>query len=104
MSSIPGYTLESFVMWNADLIVDGDGSANTSLAIAEAVGIPTRRRCISAADFRRIIELFEPYREYVENNLLEFDEHTQSWRDYAGYAFDAIPKEVFASAEGLLNA
>lgn len=48
MSSIPGRDLEAFLMWNYDLIVAGDGSANTSLAIAEAIGNIERRRAIRA--------------------------------------------------------
>lgn len=104
MSSIPGYDLESFVAWELDLIVNGDGSANPSRQIAEALGTATQRRKeVSAAEFARTLSPFEPYRETVEWRLLDFDEENQSWRDYASSAFDFIPDEVYATARQTLT-
>lgn len=91
MSSLPGHTLEDFLMWNFDLIVDGDGHANPSLEIAEALGVPTRRRSVSAEQFGRIVAQYEQYRADAERSLENFDEETQSWRDYAGSAFEFMP-------------
>ncbi len=98
MSSIPGLTLESYIMWNHNLVVIGYLSANTSLQIAEALGINTRRVSLSKAQFDTILEIYEPYRTIVETRLEDFDEETQSWRTYAGSCFndieDAIGDEV----------
>lgn len=90
MSSIPGYFLEDYVMWNHNLIVDGDTHANRSLEIAEILGRPTNRKNITTEQFKKIIELYEPHREEIERKLMAFDED-QSWRDYAYYAFNDIP-------------
>ena len=35
MSSLPGLTLESYVLWNYDLIVESQPDANFSLALAK---------------------------------------------------------------------
>lgn len=99
MSSLPGLTLESFVMWQWDLIVDGDGSANFSLSMAELLGNKTRRISINKDQFKLILDLYEEYREDVEYKLWDFDEEENSWRDYAGYNFDFIPNEVSDKAE-----
>lgn len=103
MSTIPGYTLEDYVMWELDLIVDGDGHANLSLQVAEAMGQQTRRTNITANQFGKIMELFEPYRAKVESALLDYDYEYQSWRDYAGIAFDFIPEDVLTKARNSLR-
>jgi len=98
MSSIPGLTLESYIMWNHNLVVIGYLSANTSLHIAEALGINTRRVNLSQAQFNTVLTIYEPYRADVERRLEDFNEETQSWRTYAGSCFndieDAIGDEV----------
>jgi hypothetical protein len=101
VSSIPGYDLEDFVMWNHDLIVDDQSHANASLQIAEACGVPTRRITITKEQFNPILALYEPWREQAERALHEFNEETQSWRDYAGYSFDSIPESVWDAANML---
>lgn len=95
MSTLPGLTLERFLMWNYDLIVDGDGRANPSLQIAETLRVTTGRVNLTREEFAPIVSLFEPFRERVEETLQEFDDDNQSWRDYAGYMFDFIPPEVY---------
>lgn len=103
MSSLPGYFLEDFLMWNYDLIVEGDADANTSLKIAEALGMITRRRELTKQQFKPVVDLFEKYREDVERKLDDFDEDEQSWRDYAGYGFDFIPEEIYDKGLKLIN-
>lgn len=88
MSSCPGSTLEAFLMWQHDLVVDGDGSANPSLEIAEAMGRSSTRTHLTALEFAGIVELYEGHREGIEAKLAQFDEATMSWRDYAWFAFD----------------
>lgn len=84
MSSLPGLTLEAYAMWDFDLIVDGDTSANPSLEIAEAMGVETRRRSMPKEDFQRIvIARLEDRREQIEYLLSEFDEQECGWRQYA---------------------
>lgn len=38
MSSLPGFTLEAFLCWQYDLIVEGEEEANLSLGLAEFLG------------------------------------------------------------------
>jgi hypothetical protein len=104
MSSCPGSTLEDFLMWDFDLIVDGNGGANPSLQIAEAVGVQTRRRRLTAEQFAPIVTLFEPHREQVEYKLGSYDEDENgSWRDYAGYAFDFVPRTLYDQGLALID-
>lgn len=107
MSSIPGYTTEMFLMWNYDLIVQGQeekaSEANFSLALAELLGHQTRRITVSQECFDQLMALFEPYAEQIEDRLSDFDEENQSWRDYAGYAFDFIPDSVLAQGQAIAN-
>lgn len=102
MSSIPGYELEDYVMWEHDLIVGDHDSANESLRIVEILGRPTRRVRITREQFAPLLNLYEPHREAVERSLLDFDEDSQSWRDYAGYAF-TVPSRVIDAANDLRN-
>ncbi len=96
MSTIPGYTLERYVMWDLDLIVGDDRGANLSLSLVEAMGQPTRRIRITQAQFREILALYEPFRHAVECALNSYDEdESGSWRDYAGFVMkDLIPTAV----------
>lgn len=103
MSSLPGYDLEDFVAWNFNLVVEGQGEANLSLGIAEAIGNIKARPCLTRGEFAAVVAPFEPYRERIEDALLEFDEENQAWRDYAGNAFDYIPDEVYAVAQSALR-
>lgn len=102
MSSIPGYTLEDFLAWNFDVVVN-DSETNFSLGMAEALGNRPRRPRLTAEQFAPIVELYEEHREKVEERLLDFDEECQSWRDYAGCVFDFIPDELDEKARELLK-
>ncbi len=105
MSNCPGATLEAFLMWIYDLIVDGDGSANPSLQIAEAIGTATNhRKQMTAEQFAPIVSLFEPYREKTEWTLVDYNEEDNgSWRDFAGYAFDFIPRQLYEQGSMLIS-
>lgn len=91
MSSIPGYTLDSFLLWNFDLVAEGHEEANLSLGLAEMLGtIPLRPR-LDREQFAKIVASFELHRERIEGLLSDYDPDT-SWRDYAGYVFDWLPE------------
>lgn len=102
MSSCPGSTLEDYLMWDLDLIVEDQNQANESLRIAEALGVKTRRKLITQLEFNPIVALFEPHREVVEYLLQDFDDDTQSWRDYAGASFGFISETLYDQARALL--
>lgn len=105
MSSLPGCSLEAFLMWNYNLIVDGDGSANPSLQIAEAIGTATQRRVpLTNEQFAPLVALYEPYRDQVERRLADFDEENQSWRNYAGSNFDFLPASLYDKGRAHLDA
>ena len=97
MSSIPGYSLESYIGWHFNLVAEDLPEVNWSLKFAETFGtIPSRRR-MTKDEFAKVVAPFEPYRDSVERWLMDFDDENQSWRDYAGTP--PVPDEVF---EGLV--
>lgn len=103
MSSLPGLLLEDFVAWNFSLVVEEQNESNISVGLAEFLGTTKKtRRNLSKLEFLPVIKLFEQYRERVEERLLEFEEGT-SWRDYAGWAFEFIPNEIYEKAEKIIN-
>ena len=94
MSSIPGYRLEDYLMWEYNLVVEDEPDANISLAMAEVLDTITPRTRISQEKFLQLVNIFDSQREYIENMLDGFEEETMSWRDYAGSAFDHIPESI----------
>lgn len=102
MSSCPGYTLEAFLCWQYNIIVEGRDDANFSLGLAEHIGNIPPRLILTETQFQSIINLFEQYREQVEDRLSDFDEDELSWRSYAGYAFDFIPEDIYQCAESII--
>ena len=94
MSSLPGYTLESFVAWQWNLIVEELPESNVSLGMAEFFGTVSRRKTLTQTEFKEIISLYLPYRQIIEGRLADFDEETQSWRGYAEVVDPDIPEEV----------
>ena len=94
MSSLPGYTLESFVAWQWNLIVEEQSESNVSLGMAEFFGTVSRRKTLTQTEFKEIISLYLPYRQVIEERLADFDEETQSWRGYAEVVDPDIPEEV----------
>lgn len=104
MSTCPGDTLEEYVMWDLDLIVDGDRSANPSLMLAEAMGVNTRRKAITGLAFKDIVAVYEPYRRDIESKLSSYwhEDDQPSWRDYAGYAFNFVPDAIREQASALV--
>lgn len=104
MSTCPGRTLEKFLMWNFDLIVADDASANLSLQLAEATGVDTRRKRITAEQFAPIVATFEPYREQIERRLDNYNEEDcGSWRGYSSHVSEDVPSGVMESALFLIE-
>lgn len=103
MSSIPGYTLEEYLAWYFSIIVEDLGETNFSVGMAEALGNIAPRPVVNKELFAKVVAYFEPHRESVENRLSDFDEESQSWRDYAGYAFDFIPESMEDTATAFIK-
>jgi len=103
VSSLPGYKLEDYVAWNWNLRVDGEAENNMSLGLAELLGSIKPRPGITKEQFAPILAIYEPFREDVERRLEDFDEDTQSWRDYAQYVCPDISDELEAKAEALVK-
>lgn len=103
MSELPGYDLEAYVMWLHDLIVDGDGSANNSVSLAVMLGQTEEYRLrLTKEQFGKIITVYEPYREYIENLLDDFDEDRHGgWRQYSDGI--KVPDDVFNLAQNYSN-
>lgn len=111
MSSIPGYTLESFLIWNLNLIVEDTEEANFSLSCAELIGTVHQRPMLTQEQFKQILALFDPVivsdstetiREMVERRLDDFEEDEQSWRDYCNYVDTDVPEELYDKARALI--
>ena len=80
MSSLPGYTLEAFI---------GDAFFR-----------------ITKEQEAKLVEFYESEREYIESKMLDFDEETQSWRDYRNSMFECLPeapKELYMPEPKRLN-
>lgn len=106
MSSCPGLTLEDFLAWQYDLVVEDQDEANISLGLAEALGTAvTRRQVLTQKEFAVIVQLFEEHREGIEDKLLDYDEEDHgSWRTYACYGFDAfVTDELNEQVQSYLN-
>jgi hypothetical protein len=103
MSSIPGYTLEDFVAWQWNLVVDEAPENNISLGLAEALGNSKPRPRLTKEQFAPIVAIYEPFREDIERRLEDFDEDTQSWRDYSNYVDADITPDMEAEAERLVK-
>lgn len=103
MSSLPGYSLEDFVAWQWNLIVDEAPENNISLGIAEALGVKTNRVHITKEQFAPIVAIYEPFREDIERRLADFDEETQSWRSYAAYVDSDVTPEIEAVVDRLVK-
>lgn len=99
MSSIPGYTLEAFVAWQYDLIVEGESETNFSRGVAENMGAAVHRPVLSKVQFKPLVAMYEPYRETIERRLDDFNEETQSWRGYAEYVDLDVPLEIVEAAQ-----
>lgn len=92
MSSCPGYTLEAYLSWNYNLIVEGEEESNFSVGAAEHFGLVQHRRPILTQDeFKFIVDLFEPARQVVTDKLVDFDEDEHgSWRTYGAYVLNSF--------------
>lgn len=96
MSSIPGYTLEEFLAWEYNLVVEDLGEVNVSMGLAEVLGTATyARRTLTKEEFSKLVELYEPSREVVESALLDYDEEENgSWRTYGCYVLNRFYLEA----------
>jgi hypothetical protein len=99
MSSIPGYTLEAFLAWQYNLIIEGEAENNFSRGMAESMGAAVRRPVLSKVQFKPLVAMYEPYRETIERRLDDFNEETQSWRGYAEYVDLDVPLEIVEAAQ-----
>lgn len=96
MSSIPGYTLELYVEWLHDLVIEKQTGPILSLRMAEMLTPHSaRRKVLTEEQFAGVIAFYEPHRESIENWLSDFDEEKQGWRSYSGYREDLTPIEEF---------
>lgn len=103
MSSIPGYTLEMFLLWLWDITVDSKDEANFSVGMAEMLGTVKQRPVMSDVMFNIVVSMYEPYRETIEELLNDFDEETQSWRGYAEVVDMCVPEEVSNVVKSILS-
>lgn len=99
MSSFPGADLEDFLAWSYDLAVLGQEDANPSMRLAESLGTSIKvRPHITEEEFKELVSIFEPIRNTVEDLLLDFNEDSQSWRDYAQRFESYIPYHMTRKA------
>lgn len=95
MSHCPGYTLEDWITdWYR--IVDDVGQHGTGIR-----RFYSGQLILNSEQFKKLVEIHEPIREYIENLLYNFDEEEQSWRDYCSVF--TIPEPIGIAAEQYIN-
>jgi hypothetical protein len=90
MSHCPGHTLEDFLTdWHS--IVDDKGEHGTSIR-----RIYTGQLILSEEQFKKLVEIYEPTRETIENCISMYNEEENgSWRDYRNFVIaDRIPDAI----------
>ncbi|MCY1337425.1 hypothetical protein D9M68_18950 [compost metagenome] len=103
MSSLPGYSLEDFVAWQWNLSVIDAPENNVSLGMAEFIGTVAPRPTVTKEQLAKVVSLYEPYRETIEDRLLDFDEEEQSWRSYAEHVDSDVTEEINEAAKQLVK-
>lgn len=85
-------SLEVFLMWHYDLIVDGDGSGSPTLTHAEMNGKNTRRRHLCEREFQELVCIFADCRMMIEKIILDSDDPIWGWRTYTGAILGPIDR------------
>lgn len=49
------------------------------------------------------LPFLEPYRESIEDIARDYDENTQSWRDYRSAVWSPVPEDVFEKIEEVID-
>lgn len=89
MSHCPGLKLEDWItdQWR---LVDAGGEHGTAIR-RMYVG----QLILSKEQFQGLVAIYEPSRASIEYILSEYsEEENGSWRDFCGYAFDGVPKDI----------
>lgn len=89
MSHCPGHRLEDFLTdWYG--VVDDKGECGTSIR-----RLYTGQLILNEEQFKKLVEIYEPAREAIENCIDLYDEENRSWRDYRNSAVaDCIPDDI----------
>lgn len=98
MSHCPGDRLEDWITdwWR---LVDADGAYGSDIRRWY-----TGQWIFSKEQFQGLVAIYEPIRGEIEWRLQDYsEEENGSWRDYAGYAFDCIPKEIEEKAQAYVD-
>lgn len=53
--------------------------------------------------FEKIVAILEPCRVDLEYQIADFDEDTQSWRDYRNAMWDCIPKQISVQIDNIIQ-
>ena len=94
MSTYPGDRLEDLLMWDYNLTVQDEKEACISTGLAEVFGTVKKRPVTSKETFAKLVALYEPLREEIEETLDCYD-YEYSWRDFAGCHFDCVTDEMW---------
>ncbi|MNY69163.1 hypothetical protein D3C86_2070590 [compost metagenome] len=70
--------------------------------MAEAFGMVSPRPTITKEQLAQVVSLYEPWREVIENRLLDFNEEEQSWRSYAECVDCDVPDEINDKAKAIV--
>jgi len=99
MSHCPGSFLEDWLTdWYRLVVQDLDvGSGIRWMYTGQLI--------LTKEQFAELVAIHAPAREMIENKLSEYsEEENGSWRDYCGYAFDSVPKEILDKADAFIAA
>lgn len=92
MSHCPGPTLEDWLTdWWSLVVQESEHGSGIRWAYANQL-------VLTKEQFAGLVAIYEAARELIQEQLRNYldqpEDEQGSWRDYSGYAFDGIPKEI----------
>ena len=96
----PGKKLEHFVKWDLNIVID-TLHQNPHLFNLEVNACLIPPTILEQWQFDIILELFEPYREKVEDCLDKYDNAKDEWLSYSQFGMVYIPTQVYLTCERL---
>ena len=95
MSTKPGDTMEDYLAWQLNLVVDHHGEANVSLGIANTPGHVMPRRRLTWKQFQFMVVTLEPLRPVIEQLLVDYDEKKDGgWKHYSTSIEEVFDEDV----------
>jgi hypothetical protein len=99
MSHCPGYTLEAYLTYAFDLLVEEHSTAIRAFYAYQKI--------LSPEQFASLVKIFESCREGVESRLDDYmdggEEDHGSWRDWEDNVHGRVPDEIWKLGREYIN-